>query len=54
VLLAVLAFADLMTATTLLALTLAPGIGVAMNTSTWQAITAEVVSPSELTRARWR
>jgi MFS family permease len=51
VLLAVLAFADLMTATTLLALTFALGIGVAMNTSTWQAITAELVPPSELTRA---
>jgi MFS family permease len=51
VLLAVLAFADLITATTLLALTFALGIGVAMNTSTWQAITAELVPPSELTRA---
>src|SRR5438132_11411888 len=51
VLLAVLAFADLMTATTLLALTFALGIGVAMNTSTWQAITAELVPPSALTSA---
>jgi Transmembrane secretion effector len=42
VLLAVLAFADLMTATTLLALTFALGIWVAMNTPTWQAITAEL------------
>ena len=50
-LLAVLAFADLMTATLLLALTFALGIGVAMNTPTWQAITAELVPPSELMRA---
>jgi hypothetical protein len=38
-LLAVLAFVRLMTATTLLALTFALGIGVAMNTPTWQAST---------------
>src|SRR5216683_2805250 len=50
-LLAVLAFLGLMTATTLLALTFALGVGVAMNTPTWQAITAELVPPSELTRA---
>src|SRR5713101_2766276 len=50
-LLAVLAFLGLMTATTLLALTFALGIGVAMNTPTWQAITSELVPPSELTRA---
>src|SRR5713101_6124504 len=50
-LLAVLAFVDLMTATMLLALTFALGIGVAMNTPTWQAITAELVPPSELMRA---
>src|SRR5437016_10949140 len=50
-LLAVLAFVDLMTPTTLLVLTFALGIGVAMNTPTWQAITAELVPPSELTRA---
>src|SRR6267142_1677892 len=50
-LLAVLAFLGLMTATTLLALTFALGIGVAMNTPTWQAITPELVPPSELTRA---
>ncbi len=50
-LLAVLAFVDLMTPTTLLVLTFALGIGVAMNTPTWQAITAELVQPSELTRA---
>src|SRR6266436_5360406 len=50
-LLAVLAFADLMTATLLLALTFALGIGVAMNTPTWQAITGELVPPSELMRA---
>src|SRR5258705_3945361 len=37
-LLAVLAFLGLMTATTLLALTFALGIGVAMNTPTWQAV----------------
>ena len=47
-LLAVLAFADVMTATMLLALTFALGIGAAMNTPTWQAITAELVPPSEL------
>ena len=41
-LLAVLAFADLMAATTLLALTFALGIWVTMNTPTWQAITAEL------------
>jgi MFS family permease len=50
-LLAVLAFADVMTATRLLALTFALGIGVAMNTPTWQAITAELVPSSELMRA---
>src|SRR5438876_12369281 len=50
-LLAVLAFVDLMTPTTLLVLTFALGIGVAMNTPTWQAITGELVPPSELTRA---
>ena len=50
-LLAVLAFLGLMTATTLLALTFALGIGVAMNTPTWQAITSELVPPSELTQA---
>src|SRR5437870_4390343 len=48
---AVLAFADVMTATLLLALTFALGIGVAMNTPTWQAITGELVPPSELMRA---
>ena len=50
-LLAVLAFAGVMTATLLLALTFALGIGVAMNTPTWQAITGELVPSSELTRA---
>src|ERR1700741_3700119 len=50
-LLAVLAFADVMTATMLLALPFALGIGVALNTPTWQAITAELVPPSELMRA---
>src|SRR5207245_9048470 len=50
-LLAVLAFADVMTATMLLALTFALGIGVAMNQPTWQAITSELVPPSELMRA---
>src|SRR6266851_3603465 len=50
-LLAVLAFVDLMTPTTLLALTFGLGVGVAMNTPTWQAITSELVPPSELTRA---
>src|SRR4029453_15125705 len=50
-LLAVLAFAEVMTATMLLILTFALGIGVAMNTPTWQAITTELVPPSELTRA---
>jgi MFS family permease len=50
-LLAVLAFLGLMTATTLLALTFALGLGVAMNTPTWQAITSELVPASELTRA---
>src|SRR5437762_13517519 len=40
-----------MTATTLLALTFALGVGVAMNAPTWQAITSELVPPSELTRA---
>src|ERR1700752_211217 len=43
-LLAVLAFADVMTATMLLALTFALGIGVALNTPTWQAITAALVT----------
>src|SRR5882724_2962911 len=50
-LLALLAFIDLMTPTTLLVLTFALGVGVAMNTPTWQAITPELVPPSELTRA---
>src|SRR3989454_8130315 len=50
-LLAVLAFADVMTATMLLALTFALGMGVAMNMPTWQAITSELVPPSELMRA---
>src|SRR5437867_8542092 len=50
-LLAVLAFLGLMTPTTLLALTFALGVGVAMNAPTWQAITSELVPPSELTRA---
>ncbi len=48
-LLAVLAFLGLMTATTLLALTFALGVGVAMNAPTWQAITSELVPASELT-----
>src|SRR5256885_5618658 len=50
-LLAVLTFVGLMTATTLLALTFALGVGVAMNTPTWQAVTSELVPPSELARA---
>src|SRR5438128_6282339 len=50
-LLAVLAFADVMTATMLLVLTFALGIGVAMNTPTWQAITGELVPSSELMSA---
>jgi MFS family permease len=50
-LLAGLAFLGLMTATTLLALTFALGVGVAMNAPTWQAITSELVPASELTRA---
>src|SRR5204862_6288931 len=50
-LLAVLAFLGLVTATTLLALTFALGVGVAMNAPTWQAITSELVPASELTRA---
>src|SRR5713101_8728776 len=50
-LLAVLAFVDLMTPTTLLVLTFALGIGAAMNAPTWQAITPELVPRSELTRA---
>src|SRR5258705_4228793 len=50
-LLAVLAYLGQMTATTLLALTFALGVGVAMNTPTWQAITSELVPASELTRA---
>src|SRR5215831_10031498 len=49
-LLAVLSWAGLMTGAALLALTFALGIGTAMNTPTWQAITAELVPPSELTR----
>src|SRR5882724_1233251 len=50
-LLAVLTYVDLMTPTTLLVLTFALGIGAAMNNPTWQAITPELVAPSELTRA---
>src|SRR5262249_16933668 len=50
-LLAALAFADVMTATILLALTFALGVGGAMNAPTWQGITAELVPPSELMRA---
>src|SRR2546427_3256557 len=50
-LMALLAWLDLMTGATLLGLTFALGIGVAMNAPTWQAITAELVPPSELTRA---
>jgi len=50
-LLAVLTFVGLMTATTLLGLTFALGVGVAMNSPTWQAITSELVPASELTRA---
>src|SRR5256886_7179434 len=50
-LLAVLTFVGLMTASTLLALTFALGVGVAMNTPTWQAVTSELVPPSELARA---
>src|SRR6185295_8148490 len=50
-LLAVLAFLDLVTPTTLLVLTFALGVGAAMNAPTWQAITPELVPPSELTRA---
>src|SRR5438105_2559948 len=50
-LLAVLAFVDLVTPTTLLVLTFALGIGAAMNAPTWQAITPELVPRSELTRA---
>src|SRR6478672_3946904 len=49
-LLAVLAFVDLMTPTTLLVLTFALGIGAAMNTPTWLAITPELVPPSERER----
>src|SRR2546428_5494621 len=41
-LMALLAFVDLMTPTTLLVLTFALGIGVALNTPTWPAITAEL------------
>jgi MFS family permease len=48
---ALLAWADLMTGAALLGLTFALGIGVAMNAPTWQAITAELVPQSELTRA---
>jgi len=50
-LLAGLAFVNLMTPTTLLGLTFALGVGAAMNAPTWQAITAELVPRSELTRA---
>jgi MFS family permease len=50
-LLAALSFADVMSSTTLLALTFALGIGAALNAPTWQAITSEVVPASELTRA---
>jgi MFS family permease len=50
-LLAALTFADVMTSTTLLALTFALGVGAALNAPTWQAITSEVVPASELTRA---
>src|SRR3989454_4121427 len=50
-LMALLVWLDLMTGATLLGLTFALGIGVAMNAPTWQAITAELVPPSELTRA---
>ena len=50
-LMAVLSWADLMTGANLLVLTFALGIGVAMNAPTWQAITAELVPPSELTPA---
>ncbi len=50
-LLAVLAFLGVMTATTLLALTFALGVGTAMNAPTWQAITSELVPAPELTRA---
>src|SRR5256885_2795158 len=50
-LLAVLAFVDLLTPTTLPRLTFALGIRVAMNTPTLPAVTPELVPPSELTRA---
>src|SRR2546429_8406351 len=50
-LLAVLAFVDLMTPTTLLVLTFALRIGVAVNTPTWQAITADLVAQPHLTPA---
>src|SRR2546428_11740331 len=47
-LLAVLAFLGLMTPTTLLALTFALGIGVAMNTPTGEGNTAGAVAPARL------
>jgi len=50
-LMGLLAWLDLMTGAMLLGLTFALGIGVAMNAPTWQAITAELVKPSELARA---
>src|SRR5207245_10451651 len=46
-----LAFLGRLTPTTVLGLTFALGIGAAMNTPTWQAITSELVPPPELTRA---
>src|SRR5256885_12392551 len=50
-LLAVLAFVDLMTPTTLLVLTFALRIGGAVDTPTLQAIPVGLVPPSRLTRA---
>src|SRR5256712_13878118 len=50
-LLPLLTFLGLITATTLPGLTFALGVGVAMNSPTWQAITSELVPASELTRA---
>jgi MFS family permease len=50
-LLALLTFAGLMTAWTLLGLTFALGLGMAMNAPTWQAITPELVPRTDLTRA---
>src|SRR5207245_3137579 len=50
-LLGVLTCVGLMTATTLLGLTFALGVGVGRNAPTWQAITSELVPASELTRA---